>query len=295
MRKEAPKQKGYFRERLNLWREDAVLQFLSVRDQIDLWWSGICYEKLVGPLGEKLIETLYGCEVSQESQNNLDALNQHLEHGSAIAYLNHISLADGPLITLFLIDKLGGKNGNLQIFGGPESRKHYDLRRSPSASLLRIAPLLGVKLAPVVQSYDLKSYTRQERHKLLLKFKKNAIRILNHPGGVFMIAPGETRSQDGKLQRAKSGLLDLNNYCSQVELRYQPIAIIPKGTFNRNLGLGKVELKVGNPYSIDEIKQEACTKHIETLDAMMLRLAELLPPTMRGVYSDHLPNLPIQE
>lgn len=253
---------------------------ISTNENIAPAWRAFVYENL-GTIAGDLAETLFGCEVSSESENHLSAFNAHLKDNSGVVYFNHINLLDGPLVATFLMQKLGGSRGNLKILGGPESRKHFDFSRSLWAPILHLAPLLGLEFTPVVQSYDFVSYSRDERRQLLYKFRLTASRIFSQPGGVIIIAPEETRSYDGTLQPAKEGLAYLRKYGEN--LRYLPLAIIPKGDFNRDLKLGRVEIKTGNPFPIEEVTTPE-SPYQRLVDPMMHKLAALLPQHMQGIY-----------
>ena len=235
-----------------------------------------------GTTGWELMQTIFGCEVTPESRQNLNQFNDHLKQGSGVAYFNHINMADGPIIAFFLLKELSGKDGNLKLGGGPVARKHYDFTRSLWAPAFRLADLLGVEIAPVVQSYDIDSYSRTERRSLLVQYRDKAVEVLSRPGGVWAISPEETRGTDGQLQPAKDGLAELHQYGENV--LFLPLAIIPKGEFNRKLKLGKIEIAAGQPYRIQEVEREGIQDGQRVVDKMMEKLSLLLPPNMRGVY-----------
>lgn len=227
---------------------------------------------------------LYGYRVRPEDEENLALLRDHLRRHSAVVYFNHLFLGDGPLVIAFLLDALGD---SIRAISAVESRKHYDFRRDPvNASILRLARPLGIRLFPVVQHYDRDSYSFAERIRWLRKLVKGAREVLGQPGGIVIIAPEGTRSPDGALQKAQSGIAHLDRYGNSV--RFFPVAIIPRDNFGRGVSFGSVfELKTGRPFLAREILPET-PEGLSLADGMMLRLARLLPERMRGFYAPYL-------
>ena len=239
--------------------------------------------QVLGKVLGAVARLLYGYQVGPDEKENLTLLRDYLKGGSVVAYFNHIFLGDGPLVITFLLDNLGD---SIRTIGGVESRKHYDFRRNPvNASILRLAHPLGIKLFPVVQHYDQDSYSYEERIGWARKFIKGAKGILGQPGGILVIAPEGTRSPDGTLQKAQSGIEHLDKYGSPY---FFPIATIQRGKFKRGTSLGsKFELRTGRPFLAKEVLREI-PEGMSLADGMMLRLARLLPEEMRGVYATYL-------
>ncbi len=229
-------------------------------------------------------QRLYGYRVGPDEKENLALLRDYLQRHSAIVYFNHLFLGDGPLVITFLLNNLGD---SIRIISGAESRKHYDFRRDPvNASILRLAYPLGIRLFPVVQHYDRDSYSYGERVRWLRKFVKGAKEILSQPGGIIVIAPEGTRSPDGALQKAQSGLAHLDKYGDSPY--FFPVALIPKDEFERGISPGSnFELRTARPFLAEEILPEI-PEGLSLADGMMLRLARLLPEEMRGVYTPYL-------
>jgi 1-acyl-sn-glycerol-3-phosphate acyltransferase len=109
-------------------------------------------------------------------------------------------------------------------------------------------------------------------------------------GGVLAIAPEGTRSADGSLQEGRPGAAYL---ASKAGVPILPVGGIgtSDGDVKRNLlrfKRLKFLFRVGEPYTLQPIKgpnREA--KLQEYTDDMMCRIATLLPPEYRGVYTDH--------
>jgi len=227
---------------------------------------------------------LYGYQVRPEDKENLALLRDHLRRHSAGVYFNHLFLGDGPLVITLLLDILGD---SIRAISAVESRKHYDFSRDPvNASILRLAHPLGIRLFPVVQHYDRDAYSYAERMRGLRNLVKGAREILGQPGGIVVIAPEGTRSPDGALQKAQSGIAHLDRYGNSV--CFFPVALIPKDNFKRGVSFGSIfELKTGRPFLAREILPEI-PEGLSLADGMMLRLARLLPEGMRGFYAPYL-------
>ncbi|HID87292.1 MAG TPA: hypothetical protein EYP55_07920 [Anaerolineae bacterium] len=227
---------------------------------------------------------LYGYRVGAEEGENLALLRDRLRRHSAVVYFNHLFLGDGPLVITFLLDHLGG---SIRVMGAVESRKHHDFRRDPvNASILRLAYPLGIRLFPVVQHYDRAAYSFAERTRRLRRLVRGAKEILSRPGGVILIAPEGTRSPDGALQRAQSGIEHLDRCGSSIY--FFPVALIPKDKFERGVSFGSTfEVRTARPFLAKEVLPEV-PEGLSLADGMMLRLAKLLPEEMRGIYAPYL-------
>ena len=243
-----------------------------------LWYHAL--GKALGAVANRL----YGYQVKPEDKENLALLRDHLRRHSAVVYFNHLFLGDGPLVITLLLDTLGD---SIRVISAVESRKHYDFSRDPvNASILRLAHPLGIRLFPVVQHYDRDAYSYAERIRWLRKLVKGAREILGQPGGIVVIAPEGTRSPDGALQKAQSGIAHLDRYGNSV--CFFPVALIPKDNFERGVSFGTIfELKTGRPFLAREILPEI-PEGLSLADGMMLKLAKLLPEEMRGFYAPYL-------
>jgi 1-acyl-sn-glycerol-3-phosphate acyltransferase len=106
-------------------------------------------------------------------------------------------------------------------------------------------------------------------------------------GDFLVIAPEGTRSRHGRLQRGHAGsvLLALHSGAP-----IQPIVCYGNERFNENLRRlrrTEIHLKVGEPFRLNAgTKRVTPTIRQEMVDAMMYRLASLLPPRYRGLYAD---------
>jgi 1-acyl-sn-glycerol-3-phosphate acyltransferase len=102
------------------------------------------------------------------------------------------------------------------------------------------------------------------------------------------MAPEGTRSETGALARAKTGVAFLAHKTNALIV---PLALI--GTEKiapalKRLRRARVTLRIGEPYTLpplDETNRSAGLR--ANTDEVMCRIAALLPPEYRGIYTDH--------
>jgi 1-acyl-sn-glycerol-3-phosphate acyltransferase len=108
-----------------------------------------------------------------------------------------------------------------------------------------------------------------------------------HEGRILAIAPEGTRSGDGKLQQARSGVAMLALASGAPVL---PIAYFGGEQFRKNvvrLRRTNFHIAVGEPFYVNTAGQKATRVDREQItDEIMYKLAALLPPEYRGYYSD---------
>ena len=113
-----------------------------------------------------------------------------------------------------------------------------------------------------------------------------AMRVLDRglPLGVF---PEGHRSEHRALLRGRPGISLLAEKSGAV--------IVPCGiagtttSFLGLIGRQRITLSFGAPFRISDLPQEARGDRQAAADAIMLRIAEQLPPVMRGVYAQGMP------
>ncbi len=117
---------------------------------------------------------------------------------------------------------------------------------------------------------------------------KTAIRILEQ-GGAIVIAPEGHRSESGALQRGREGAIMLSLRSGSPIL---PIAIWGSNRFKKNISRLRrtdVNFRVGEPVLPTLIGVKPTREQLkEMADELMIRIAEILPPELRGYYSDRL-------
>ncbi len=245
-----------------------------------------------GPLGLKpsLARTVFegarkmsGLEISQESRENLARVNERLGTGPLVVYANHISFHDAG-VSIPLVLSLP----NARQILGPVGYKYYDLQRNPvMGAFLRSLPAVGIYPLPVVQENDSSSYPGEVQEKLARAYLRRTRETLDQPGTLFGIAPEGTRNSKGTLQRGHPGLGYLERLVRKHELSYVPIGFAYREHSDRP------SITVGEPFTLRELLPEGFMfgepqrEHAQQrTDLLMVKLAALLPPHMRGDYSD---------
>jgi 1-acyl-sn-glycerol-3-phosphate acyltransferase len=109
---------------------------------------------------------------------------------------------------------------------------------------------------------------------------ETALRVLK-AGQTLGFFPEGTRSRDGALRRAKPGIAFLARRSGAPLV---PVAIsgTPKAGFPV-IPRGRIVLRVGAPFQLADLGVEGDDKALA--DAIMRRVAALVPPAMRGVYA----------
>lgn len=107
-------------------------------------------------------------------------------------------------------------------------------------------------------------------------------------GKVFGMSPEGTRSKTNALQRGKTGAAYLAHLSGAPIL---PVALIGTETLLRKLARfqrPKLTVRFGEPFRLPPIDEDLRATHLrQHTDEIMCRIAALLPPAYRGIYSDH--------
>ncbi len=114
-----------------------------------------------------------------------------------------------------------------------------------------------------------------------------AAKVAIRDGKILAVLPEGTRSEDGRLQQSKPGIVILANKC---DVPILPIAFYGHEKFKTNirkLKRTKMIIKVGHPFKLD-LNGTLIDKKVvqEVADAIMLEIAELMPEQYHGVYSN---------
>jgi 1-acyl-sn-glycerol-3-phosphate acyltransferase len=99
-----------------------------------------------------------------------------------------------------------------------------------------------------------------------------------NPLGFF---PEGTRSRDGVLHRGHPGIAFLARRSGAQIL---PVGL--SGTHQARPLRSNITVRVGEPFRVDDLGLPAGVSDQETTDAIMRRIARVLPPQMRGEYAD---------
>jgi len=227
------------------------------------------------------LQNLYGFELSEQSQNNVNKLNNYLKTGTGVVYINHTAFIDAPVIISLVLSQLT----NAKQILGPVAMKRYDFKRDPvTAVLFRSLKLLNIQPFPVVQVNDEVDYGI-ERRKMLDNLKTESKKIFSLPGSVYGIALEGTRNRkDGTLQRANRGIGYLEQY-GWDNIYYFPTVILTKKHSEQ------FTVSAGEPLELRQILPEDIYLPIDKKDRAQtiadfhsLRMAELMLERLRGVY-----------
>jgi len=234
--------------------------------------------------------------LDQESRDHLAEANEFLKTGSVVLYANHQKFSDALAAISLALKNLPEVKNLL----GPAGMKHFDVNRDPvPAILLRALKLLHIYAVPVVQHNETEPdrYKANDKAMMVAVLRKLAEEIFDTPGNVYGIAPEGTRQESGKLAKGRFGFGRLRHLHQPDKVGYLPIAIIyPEkddvGSETRpfQIKIGKMvfwddlvnvsQLPEGNDPETAKLGDEIVT------DALMRQLAQLLPPEMRGYYSE---------
>ena len=179
--------------------------------------------------------------------------------GGCLLVINHMSLVDAPLIFTLV------KHPHMAAFVATKYRRSLFFRW-----LLNRAGVIWVR--------------RGEADRTALQ----ALRA----GMMLGVAPEGTRSRNGSLQPAKAGIAFLATNAK--------VPIVPAVVINTDRAFAELRrrqwprltLKIGPPFTLPPLTPGQRSAQLRThTEEIMLRLAALLPPRHRGVYSEH-PRLP---
>ncbi|KKS95060.1 MAG: hypothetical protein UV71_C0013G0010 [Microgenomates group bacterium GW2011_GWC1_43_13] len=200
---------------------------------------------------------------------------------SYIVYFNHISFND-PMFAAHIIQKFDPKYSRHLI--APASHFHTspeNPRNRKFIFMINLAKKTGFEIIRVIQAYQVNNpeygYTRdqaQSTYKAWLKRLKE-LRMSDTPIGC-LISPEGTRSSDGVLGVAESGILATGKFITPVI--YIPLGISYIDEFKREkFNLGKrIHLAIGETI----IQQSPADQ--PNLNDVMTKLALTLPEDMRG-------------
>jgi len=186
-----------------------------------------------------------------------EGLERMPRQGPLILMYNHIHLVD-PLVLLALMPRYAVAIGKVEIFSWPV-------------------------IGPLVRRYPTIPVRRGE---LDMTAVRQSLSVLQGDH-VLIIAPEGTRSRTGRLQRVKRGIIFLAQQCNPLIL---PVAVtgtpyFPAGL--KRLRRVPIRCRFGRAFRFrwpeGRLKREVME---QMSDEAMYELARLLPPEMRGVYSD---------
>jgi 1-acyl-sn-glycerol-3-phosphate acyltransferase len=103
-------------------------------------------------------------------------------------------------------------------------------------------------------------------------------------GNALGFFPEGTRSRDGVLHRAHPGVAFL---ATKSDAPILPVGLV--GTARATVFRCDVRVRVGEPFRVRDLGLPSTASDQEVADAIMDRVAQLLPPAMRGHYAEDVP------
>jgi len=193
------------------------------------------------------------------SRLEVEGLENIPEQGGAILAANHLSRIDSPL-----------------IFGLIE--------RNDVTGLVANKYKNNVFLRPLIEAVHGIWINREQADFQALK----AAREYLQNGGLLGIAPEGTRSKTGSMRQAKTGVAYL---AEKANVPIIPIAIWgSEKTFHELMRFRRAHLKVriGEGFMLPPLDRTDRSGSLQrNTDELVCRIAALLPPEYRGVYSEH--------
>jgi len=226
------------------------------------------------PLILWLLKRIYRIECC--GRENLESLKAHLEEGSAILCFNHLSFDDTIVLLAALLPGVEGKIAKMII---PFSRRHWG---KPWGWFVRLtAPLLGLKVLPVVQHYEREKgiYPPEHIFSLDRRFAKAAHEVLETKGGMILLAPEGHRTETKRLQPPQKGVESLLKWVEKrgFATKVIPIGITPPKGYSRQINPGKrFTIHFGPLLSSEEIREQAQTFSLSPGEAIMREITQLI-------------------
>lgn len=187
-----------------------------------------------------------------------DELNKFPQEGPLISVANHINFLDVPIIISHLHPRPTTGLVKKENWEHPFFRFLFNVWD-------------GIPI-----DRDIMDFTAFQKAKQALDEKK-----------ILAVSPEGTRTEDGKLIRAKSGIALL---ASQVDVPILPMAYWGQENFSENFKRLKrtpMMIKVGRCFRINfEGKRKSKELMQDAADAIMLEIAKLLPEKYHGVYKN---------
>lgn len=251
-------------------------------------------------LGVRTAEKAWKIEL--KGGENLEIARQYLREGSLLVIFNHLFSGDVFCGGAVLLGNFQEETKRLVI---PGAKKHLDLgrglknfwnekemERNEALKLVRdaiatklIAKLTNTEIIHIVQSHDTDYYGDKEALSSWMNLLRRGKERLRTKGTVMLFAPEGHRSDDGRLQPARRGMVDLleigGDNCLCLPLG---IAII-NGDSGQGLMFGRrVRVQVGEPFKLsdyhDREKKRRLSKQEKEMIAtkiMVEQIAPLLP------------------
>ena len=214
--------------------------------------------------------------IDYDGRESLKALGNYLKEGSIILCFNHLSFDDALIMLAALFSEVGGEITKMII---PGSRRHWG---KLWGWIMRLAPLLGFKVLPVVQHYERGKglYSPEHISSLDRRFVRAVYKILGTEGGVLLFTPEGHRTETRELQAPQKGMESLLRIVERKGFRTKimPVGIEPPEGYSRRFNLGRrFAIHFGPLLSVEEIDKRARELHLSPGWVIMKEIAQLLP------------------
>lgn len=223
---------------------------------------------------------------------SLEKTREHLKQGgSLIVVINHAHSLNTVVIGHAIEDYVSP----LDRVAAVTALKHSDPDRYKFDKTVKHSEYVLIDLAQKSRKFKILRFVQRsdkERQyykdhpqalggKSIMKFNyesgNEAIEILNR-GGIVMIAPEGTRSEDGNMQEAQTGTEGLLEKAKANAL-ILPVSVLRIG--------GKFRVVFGEPFSYEDLmREQAQNPTIKLKDLIMRRVARLVPKGKRGFYEN---------
>lgn len=261
----------------------------SVPEKVQSWFRLALAKGVIEILAKYDIKM----EISPESLEQLQKIDEYLKQGSIIVYANHTSMLDAILGIPVGISHLPHLRKAMYLlaekYAIPNRRKKSSFAIAP---LTQLVNALGVVVVPVPQklSEQVNEKKKLKGKKRLEKYGNNRDKIMKSPGTAIGFTPEATRGETIEMTQFKDGIV-------RTALLYPdalccPMGLVPKGgnTFELVVGEPKLASQMtesiveqialeSNPLVVKQLLQECA-------DLFGCEVAPLLPENMRGMYAD---------
>jgi 1-acyl-sn-glycerol-3-phosphate acyltransferase len=207
----------------------------------------------------RMMRWFFNVALTLLTMRDVEGLENIPEAGPYIITANHVHYLDLPL----LYSVVGGEH--VTGWAAAKYRKH---------------PLIG----PIIRLGRGIFIRRGEVDREALKAAVDWLAS----GKVFGMSPEGTRSKTNALGRGKTGAAYLAHFSGVPIL---PVALTGTETLLRKLARlrrPKLTIRIGKPFRLPPLDGDLRAANLrQHTDEIMCRIAALLPPAYRGVYSDH--------
>lgn len=234
-----------------------------------MWGLNIMYRYLFfllailpNSIRKRILNKLARYFIKKYAVLHVEGLENIPEEGNVIFLGNHLSNADG-LILQYLLEK----KKKVTFVAGVKLQDELITKM-----MLEFVPHINI-------------HPNKPDRKAL----REAIEVVKNKSSLFIFPEG-TRSRTGKLLKGRSGvvliarktnalLVPLGIWGTEKLLPIDPSGKMSKEWFTR----AQVSIKIGKPFFLESIAESG-----ETIDLIMLKIAELLPEEYRGYYQNFI-------